>query len=179
MSEFYNPNPILSQDPRLPAKLPHLIGAMNLSGPRGLCFHRAVGFVLDVGPPNPATLVIGRIREANDEEKAVLGPDASPTPFIHAWCEWRGELFAPTTIERAGGALFPIPRELYLNRNGAKVLATMTRGQIKALDREFGFSAHLRKFKPIRGGASFGAVLLERAGVAWKDNGLGGVEAID
>lgn len=163
------------QDPRLPAKLPHLLGAMRLSGPRGLCFHRAVGFVLDVVP---ATLVIGRIREANEQEKAALGPDASPTPFIHAWCEWKGDLFAPTTIERAGG-LFPMPRQLYLERNDARVLATMTRGEVKRLDKEFGFSEHLRKFKPLKGDASFGAILLERAGVPWRDNGLGGVEAVD
>lgn len=149
---------------------------MRLSGPRGLCFHRAVGFVLDV---IPATLVIGRIREANDEERAALGPDASPTPFIHAWCEWRGELFAPTTIERNGGKLVPIDRQMYLERNGAKVLATMTRGEVKRLDKEFGFSAHLRKFTPLKHGVSFGGILLERAGVPWRDNGLGGVEAID
>lgn len=164
------------QDPRLPAKLPHLLGAMNLTGPRGLCFHRAVGFVLDV---IPATLVIGRVREATPEEVEHFGPDASPTPFIHAWCEWRGELFAPTTIERAGGRLFPIPKGLYYERNGIKVLATMTRGEVKRLDKEFGFSAHLRKFKPLRGDVSFGSILLERAGVPWRDNGLGGVEAID
>lgn len=166
------------QDPRLPAKLPHLVGAMNLVGPRGLCFHRAVGFVLDVGPPNPAKLVIGRIREANEAERNAMGPEASPTPFIHAWCEWRGEVFAPTLIERAGG-LFPVDRKQYYSYNGVKVLATLTRGDVKKLDKEFGFSAHLRKFKPLRGDASFGGILLERAGVAWRDNGLGGVEAID
>lgn len=164
-----------ARDSRLPAKMPHLEGALRLSGPRGLCFHRAVGFVLDV---IPATLVIGRIREANEEERRVLGEDASPTPFIHAWCEWRGLLWAPTTMERAGG-LFPVPRAMYLERNGAKVLATMSRGEVMRLSREWGFSQHLRKFKPLVGGVSFGSILLERAGVPWKDNGLGGVEAID
>lgn len=151
---------------------------MNLTGPRGLCFHRAVAFMLDVGPPDPPTLVIGRIREANEEEKAVLGPDASPTPFVHAWCEWKGHVWAPTTIERAGG-LVPIDKETYLGRNGAKVLATLSRGDVKRLDRLHGYSAHLKRFTPLKGGESFGGSLLAAAGVPWRDNGLGGVEPVE
>lgn len=155
--------------------MPHLEGALRLSGPRGLCFHRAVGMVLDV---IPASLVIGRVREATEAERKALGPDASPTPFIHAWAEWKGALWAPSLIERAGG-LFPIDREHYLAQNGAKVLRVMTRGEIVRLGKQWGFSEHLRKFKPLKDGASFGGVLLEAAGVPWRDNGLGGVEAVD
>lgn len=166
------------QDPRLPAKMPHLVGAMNLEGPRGLCFHRAVGLVLDLGPPKPPELVIGRIREATEEERERIGPDASPTPFIHAWCEWHGEIFAPTLIEALGG-LLPVGREEYLERNGAVELARLSRGDVKRLDRIHGYSAHLRKFTPLKGGESFGGSLLKAAGVQWRDNGLGGVEAID
>lgn len=166
------------QDPRLPANLPHLLGAMNLEGPRGLCFHRAVGFMLDVGPPKLPTLVIGRVREANEEERAKLGDNASPTPFIHAWCEWQGMVFAPTLIEAMNG-LFPVDPVMYLERNGAKELARLTRGDVKRLDRLHGYSAHLRKFTPLKGGESFGGSLLKAAGVQWRDNGLGGVEAID
>lgn len=162
------------QDPRLPSSLPHLLGAMNLVGPRGLCFHRAVGLVLDIGPPNPATLVIGRIRAANEEERERIGNDASTEPFVHAWVEWRGAVWAPTIIEAAGG-LFPVDPDLYIERNGARVLARLTRGQVKRLDRLHGFSAHLRKFKPLTGGVGFGAVVLAEAGVDWADNGLGGV----
>jgi hypothetical protein len=148
-----------------PAKLPPLkllAKALELKGSGGLCFHRAAAFVFDV--PG-AVMVFGTLAGVDEAE---AGPTDSTVPFIHAWAEWRGVVYAPTTIEATGGLLRPIDRALYYRVNGVTDVRTLTRAQLLRLDRQLALKRVLRAGGPCRGGASFGASLLDAAGVPWK-----------
>lgn len=163
--------PAYPMDPALPSKMPHLEGALRLSGPRGMCFHRATAFVLDVPA---AALCFGTFRAATEAEIERFGDIASREPFIHAWVQWRGQVYAPSTIERLGG-LFPFDRMEYYRLNDMKDFRRLNRIDVLRLSRQHGFSAHLKKFKPLKGDAQFGAVLMDAAGIAWRLTDEGGV----
>jgi hypothetical protein len=104
--------------PNLDNLPPHLKAAMHLKGSAGgnACVQRSAALMLDL---TGATLVFGVLRAATPEERARIGDNASPVPFIHAWVEYRGELLAPTLIETFG-ELRPLPVELYYGENGVK-----------------------------------------------------------
>jgi hypothetical protein len=140
-----------------------------INGRSGLCIHRSVAFVLDTPQSD---LVFGTFRAATPEERLIV-PGASTTPFIHCWAEWRGAVVAPTLYEKLG--LFPQSRNMYYELNGARDTKRLSRPQVLQLSGEYGLSAHLRYDSPIRGGKSFGTVLLEAAGVEWQDSGDGSI----
>jgi hypothetical protein len=106
--------------------LPALSAAMNLKGPKGMCFHRAVALCLDL---SGSTLVVATLRAATEEEQ-VDHPERSSVPFIHAWVEFNDKLLAPSTIESMGGLVFIRPEEYY-QVNGAKDIRRLTRNAIR------------------------------------------------
>jgi len=139
-------------------------------GPHGLCIHRSAAFVFDVPGAN---LVFGTFEPRPAIERE---PGDSAVPFIHAWAEYRGCVYAPTTIERTGGALIAQNRAGYYAVNRAHDFRILTRPQLLRLDRQFGLRRVLRLADAsCRGGVSFGATLLDAAMVDWKDSKDGGV----
>lgn len=157
----------LSRPPRLPP-LKLLQKALELKGSQGLCFHRSAAFVFDV--PG-STMMFGTFEAPPPDQRL---PGDSDVPFIHAWAEWRGFVYAPTTIERLGG-LCPINLVGYYAVNGIHDVRTLTRPQLLALDRQLALKRALRLNLPCRGGASFGGSLLDAAGVRWQPATGGGV----
>lgn len=160
--------------PKLP-RLRLLQQAIRAQGPHGLCIHRSAAFVLDV----PGSILCFGTFDPADDEQLKEDPRLSTVPFIHAWAEWRGFVYAPTTIERCEGKLVPMNRAGYLRLNGARDLKQLTRPELLRLDRELGLKRALRLNMPCKGGASFGGSLLDAAGVLWKDYGDGGVVPAD
>lgn len=152
--------------------LPHMVGAMTMEGAPGmsLCVHRAAGFVLDT--PG-AVLCFGTFRAATDEEAATI-PNASREPFIHAWAEWRGLVYAPTTIEATGG-LHPMNREGYYAVNGATDIVRMPRPALLKVAKQIGLQRHLLKHVPTKGGVSVGQTILAAAGVKFRVTPEGGL----
>jgi hypothetical protein len=152
-------------------KFPHLNGAMLMVGIEGtgLCIHRAAGFVLDT--PG-SELCFGTFDPATDEARA-KNPLLADEPFIHAWAEHNGLVYAPTTIEKAGNKLVPMGRDYYYGMNGARDIKRLSRRQLLTISGEINLSAHLRKGVPAK--KSVGATLLDAAGVEWMDSPTGGL----
>lgn len=151
-------------------KMPHLKGAMKLTGfgQTKMCIHRSAAFVLDV--PG-AELCFGVFRAATPEE-IELQPEASREPFIHAWAEFRGAVYAPTTIEAMGG-LHPIDPAYYYEINGATEIRRMPRPKLLKVAKAIGLSQHLRHGKPAR--ASVGGTLLDAMGIEYRVSPDGGL----
>jgi hypothetical protein len=149
-------------------KLPHLRSCYEIypsEQGQGLCFHRSVALVMDMPT---AILTIATNRAATDEERAIM-PEASPTPFLHAWVEQGDGLLAPTTIERFGGLVW-LPREAYYVMNGASNIHRFTRKRVMEFARANGISAHLRLGRPDKCKKPFAAALLEHLGVPHRDD---------
>jgi hypothetical protein len=160
--------------PQLPRKLPHLNGAIGLvpiAEGKGMCFHRSVGFVLDVPP---AKLAVGVLRAATDEE-LMVNPAASQVPFIHCWAEIGSSVYAPTTIEAQGGRLRPFKRAEYYQQNGVHNVSYMSRRTLRQLSDRYGLSDHLIYHTPVRDNAKFGAIILDALGVEHILNAGGGL----
>jgi hypothetical protein len=91
----------------------NLTAALGFSTNFGSCFIRSTALMLDL--PG-ATLVYGVVKASTPEELAKSN-NSSPVPFIHAWVEYQGKVFAPTLIERFG-SLHSIAKEAYYETNG-------------------------------------------------------------
>lgn len=146
----------------------HLRGAMRLASPvanQGLCFHRAVAFVLDI---TTARLAIGTLRASTPDEIAEFGAAASPVPFIHAWCEVRTAVIAPTTYERAGNKLIAFDRADYYERNGVRDVYRFDRAWVKRIAREFGLDRHLLGLEQLPAGVSFAGTILDQGKVPYR-----------
>jgi len=155
--------------PKQPPELP-LLARVIANDPQGcLCFHRSAAFVFEV--PG-AILMLGTISPADRSERL---PTDSAVPFIHAWAEFRGKVYAPTTIERMGGQLIGQSRAGYYAVNGIHDTRSISRAELLRLDRRLGLKAALRRGGLCRGGASFGGSLLDAVGLAWKESSDGGV----
>jgi hypothetical protein len=128
----------------------------------GCCFHRAAAFVLDV--PG-AELCVGIVRAATLAEQARI-PNASRVPFVHAWAELRGSVFALTLFESHG--LRPIPASLYYEENGVSGVRRLARRDVLRLSGEYGISAALRHGGALRGDAKLGTVILDAAGLPYR-----------
>ena len=110
-------------------RTPTLDAAMRLSSPRGngLCFHLSVALCADW----PSSIVVIGVL-ADGPSRGITEPDASPCPFYHCWVEYKGQVFAPTLVERTG-RLFPIPQKQYYNINGAHNMRRISRRDLMAL----------------------------------------------
>lgn len=148
--------------------LPHLDRALRFTPSEpgtgsGSCFHRAVALLLDT----PAgVLAIGTVRAATAEERARI-PNASREPFLHAWVEVGGFVYAPTLIERLG-TLLPIERGTYYEANGVSNVHYLRRALVKRLAAEHGWSRHFLRNRPPRLATPLGSVLLAAAGIAYR-----------
>lgn len=158
---------------KLPKHMPHLNGAMGLVGPRGLCFHRAAGLVLDLPP---ATLAVGTLPAATSEQQQE-NPEFSSVDFIHAWVEVGDWVLAPTLIERdlAEGTGWQFTKAAYYHANKPRNVRHMKRARLKQLSVEFGIAQHLLRFTPLKHGAKFGDVILDELGIKFVVTRRGGV----
>jgi len=155
------------------SNLRHLDGALaNLVGStgKGMCFFRSAALVLDV----PGTeLAIGVLAGATAEELAAT-PDASVSPFIHAWVERGDTVISPTQIEREGG-LTPWRKDFYYETNGVTEAYTVSRPALLKLSGDIGLSAHLRLNRALKREVSLAFLLLDLVGLAYAvadDGGL-------
>jgi hypothetical protein len=150
-------------------KYPHLFGVLDLEGMPGLgmCIHRAAAFVLDV--PG-STMILAVCEPATDEERRI-NPLASGEPFIHAWAEYKGEVFAPTKLRRGGVQL--IPRAVYYDFQRPTLTRPVTRPEVLKISGEIGLSAHLRKGVPAK--TSVGEAFLNHSGIPWTVSSEGGL----
>jgi hypothetical protein len=137
----------------------------------GVCFHRSAALVLDL--PG-SELCIGTFRGATDEELK-LNPKASTEPFLHAWVEHNGLVYAPTTIEANNNTLRPYTKAEYYEVHDAKDIHRLSRRDLISLSGKIGLSQHLLHGKPTKNDASVGGSILDAAGVEWKDSATGGV----
>lgn len=149
-----------------PATLTHLSGAMNFEG-RGAggqaCAHWAAALVLDL---RGAELAFGTFEPLPPEQRTGAAGE-STVPFIHAWVEWRGWVYAPTLIRALGGRLVPIEREAYYRANGARDVRVLPRARFDAIARRWGLSAAFRHRSARAGNGDLLAELLAAAGVRY------------
>jgi len=147
--------------------LPHLMAAMTLSAKTpgaGTCFQRAAALMLDL--PADAELVFGVLRAAPPEERA-KNPNASPVPFIHAWVEFRGQLLAPSTIERTGGRLRAMPLDEYYDINGITRTWRLESAGFRQVARRFKLAAAFKHGAARAGSGVVVDALLKAAGVRY------------
>jgi hypothetical protein len=112
-------------DNTFPNDLPTLRSALRLKSPtgNGLCFHWSVAMCIDL----PGSEVVLATFRAATEDEAKHIPGASDVPFIHAWVEWRGFVFAPTTLTRTGGQFAGMPPAEYYSKNDARDIRRVSR----------------------------------------------------
>lgn len=146
--------------------LKHLHGSMQFSARngKGNCFQRSAALALDL---SGSEIVFGTLRAANLKEVFEI-PGASLEPFIHAWVEWRGFVYAPTTVERANGMLVPFEQQDYYQRNGATNIRRLPRAEFERIARRFRLSAAFRHAKQRAGDGEITTAMLDAAGVRWK-----------
>ncbi len=137
---------------------------------KGMCFFRSAALVLDL----PGTeLGVGVLAGATAKELAA-NPDASVTPFIHAWVERGNTVISPTQIEREGG-LTPWPKKFYFETNGVTEARTVSRPALLKLSGDIGLSAYLRLNRPLKRNVSIAFLLLDLAGLPYVVAGDGGL----
>lgn len=147
--------------PKLPP-LKTLEAALTLQGPRGMCLHRAAALVFDVPGSN---LIFATFDP--DPSLSTGDPLESAVPFIHAWVEFKGFVFAPSSLDRTGGVLIAQDRAGYYAINRASDFRMLTRPALLRLDRQLGLKRHLTKAVRLKGDVSFGGALLDAANVPW------------
>ena len=146
---------------------------MNLTGPRGMCFHRAAGLVLDFPP---ATLAVGTLPAVTAEQQQLV-PEASSVDFLHAWVEVKDWVYAPTLIERSeeDGTPWAVPKEIYYAINAPRNVSHLSRATLKKLSVEYGMARHLTHFTSLKHGAKFGDIILNAMGIEYVVTSTGGV----
>jgi hypothetical protein len=82
-----------------------------------------------------ATLVYGIVKASTPEELAKCSK-SSPVPFIHAWVEYQGKVFAPTLIERFG-FLNSISKDAYYATNGVTTTWRLEQPAFQAVAKRF------------------------------------------
>lgn len=146
-------------------ELPHLAAALGYRSSTGAnsCVQRAAALMLDL---TGATMVFGVVRAATPEEQASIGPKASPVPFIHAWVEYRGKLYAPTLVERFGD-LRPFPIDVYYSANGVTRTWKLEHKAFMQIARRYSLSAAFRHQSERAGRGDVTDAILRAAGVKY------------
>lgn len=144
----------------------YLQAALNLQSRNGqnTCVQRAAALMLDL--PADATLVFGVVRAASADEQA-KDPRASPVPFIHAWVEYAGQLYAPTLIERFKGELRPIPIDVYYHTNAVTRTWRLGNAGFMQVARRWKLAASLKHGGARAGRGEVADALLQAAGVRY------------
>jgi len=118
---------------------------------KGLCFHWSAALTLDVAD---VELCIGILHEQ----------------LIHAWCEYGGNVYAPTLIRSMGDKLIPIPRDFYYAENKVREVKRLTHAQVNGIP---GIHRHLTTGKPLGPGRALGDELMNMAGIKWRTTPAG------
>ena len=147
--------------------LRHLHAAMAFTGRAGSgsCVQRSVALALDL--QGRGIVTFGTLRAASPEEVEQLGPNASRVPFIHCWVEVEGSVLAPTTLERTGGRLLPMPRASYYELNAVRDVCPVPRLAFDAIARRFRLASALKHGSARFGDGAITTALLEAAGVRY------------
>jgi hypothetical protein len=161
---------------QLPTKLPHFDGALLLLPDdryieRGMCFHKTVGFVLDVPM---ARLCVGTFRGASPEELAIQ-PELSPDPFIHCWPEVGSLAFLLNRANLRDRVINRYDKQAYYRQNGTTNVVSMPRSRLLHLSRAYGLAQHLLYHAPLVGDSKFATVILDDLGVSYSISDRGGL----
>lgn len=123
---------------------------------KGLCFHWSAALALDVPDME---LCIGILHEQ----------------LIHAWCEYKDHVYAPTLIDKMGGQLLPIPTAFYYTENKVREVKRLSHAQVTAIR---GVHRHLTTGKPLGPDRALGDELMTLAGIQWRSTPAGTAIAI-
>lgn len=135
----------------------------------GTCFQRAAALMLDL--PG-AVLVFGHMPCPTPAQRA-QEPRASDEPFIHAWVEFNGALYAPSLVESIG--LRPISPATYYAANRPVQTWRLSHPAFMQVARRYKLSASIRHGGARAASAAVTAALLDAAGVRYAvsaDNGV-------
>lgn len=155
-----NPSPIPLND------LKHLRASFDYASStgKGNCIQRSAALALDLGG---SEIVFATFRAASAADIA-KDPRVSRTAFIHAWVEWRGWAYSPTTLERTNMLLVPWDREAYRTVNGARDVRVLPRDAFERIARRFRLSAAFRYGRARAGHGELADALLNAAGVRYR-----------
>lgn len=127
------------------------------------CVQRAAALMLDM--PADAALVFGVVRAGTAAEQA-KDPRASPVPFVHAWVEYDGQLYAPTLVEKLNG-LHPIPVDVYYRANGVTRTWRLENAGFMQVARRWKLAASLKHGSRRAGRGVVADAFLQAAGVQY------------
>jgi hypothetical protein len=146
--------------------LRYLNAAMQFSSSTGKanCIQRSAALVLDM--PG-SEMVFATLRAASPEEQEELQGRGSTVPFIHAWVEWRGWLYAPTSVERTDMRLVAWSIPDYYRVNGASNIRRVPRGEFNRIAKQFRFTSALKHGRDRFGSGEIADALLNAAGVQY------------
>lgn len=147
--------------------LKHLNSALNYEARvhnTATCIQRSTALAMDL---NGSHMVFGTFRPGDAEERA-KSPEVSTVPFIHAWVEWRGWVYAPTTLEKTRMALVPFNPVDYYRANGARDIRRVPRELFKAIVRKYELSSAFRHNRDRAGSGEVSEALLRAAGVKYR-----------
>lgn len=147
-----------------PTNFPNLTAALALTSVTGnTCVQRSAALMLDL--PG-ATMVFGVMRAATAEEIA-KDHRASPVPFIHAWVEYGGELYAPTLMERMKGNLHPLPIDVYYSTNAITKTWRLSHAQFMLVAKRWKLASAFKHGSSRAGKGEIADDLLKAAGVRY------------
>lgn len=141
----------------------NLQSALNFETQAGACFIRSIALALDLPQ---SELVFGEFRAASAHELLTV-PNASPEPFIHAWVEMNGKVYAPTLIAKMGG-LPAVSRDAYYATNMVARTWRVDQATLQTVAKKFKLASAFRHGKNRAGKGDVTETLLKAAGVPYK-----------
>lgn len=149
--------------PALARKYPTLVDALSFGNGHGTCVQRASALMLDM----PGAELVFAIVRAGTPEEQQAGSHISPVPFIHAWVEQAGQVYAPTLIERMDGDLRPLPVDVYYRSNGVKRTWRLPRPAFMLVAKRWKLAASFKHRSQRAGRGEVADALLRAAGVRY------------
>ena len=128
------------------------------------CIQRSAALALDL---SGSEIVFATFRAATAEDLKTV-PGGSLVPFSHAWVEWRGWAYAPTTLERTNMLLVAWDREEYRRVNGAHDVRVLQRSAFDRIARQFGLSSAFKHGRARAGQGECADAMLKTAGVRYR-----------
>lgn len=149
------------------SELRYLSGAMTFVGKSpggGACVQRAAALTLDL---REALLTFGTFVHPITSPEDAAQPGRHDSPFIHAWVEWQGAVYAPTLMERHGTVLRPIEPADYYRVNNATNIRRTPREAFDKVARRYRLAAAFKHGSARAGSGEITEALLAAAGVRW------------
>lgn len=145
--------------------LRHLHASLDFYSPTGKanCIQRSSALALDL---TGSEIVFATFRPATAADLKEF-PNGSLVPFIHAWVEWRGWAYAPTTLERTNMQLVPWDRMEYRRINGATDVRVLQRSAFDRIARQFALSSAFKHARARAGVGDCADAMLRAAGVRY------------